>query len=228
MKGDKEFASDTYKTDDWQRWNREIAKILIPTTKNITQDEANVVVRALQIHMKVRTPDSRFGLASKKLLLEKIPERHRASVAQVLKETPKKVSRYLEIPQVESGLVLKQVSLNDFEQKLEELMGTRYRRGISDCSGILKTAMRKLGVVDLSFDGSSTDIIHTLTTDRREVSEVRAGDFFYWKSSKNPRASHIAYVLSVLTDGIWIIDSSTDSMTTTKRFLSWEKVLRKK
>ena len=54
------------------------------------------------------------------------------------------------------------------------LIGTKYKKGTADCSGILKTVMRKLGVVDKSFDGSSTDIMRMLTTDKRKASEVRS------------------------------------------------------
>ncbi len=66
------FASNTYKTGDWMSWNREVAKILIPSVQDITSEEARIITKALQIHLKINNPDSRFGLSTKKALMKYI------------------------------------------------------------------------------------------------------------------------------------------------------------
>lgn len=221
------FASNTYKTGDWMSWNREVAKILIPSVQDITSEEARIITKALQIHLKINNPDSRFGLSTKKALMKYISVK-KVEGKQKFAFQEQDLQKELKKVLIWSELILKQILPEHFEEKLMALIGTKYRKGTADCSGILKTVMRKLGVVDKSFDGSSTDIMRMLTTDKRKASEVRSWDFFYWKSIKYPGAHHIAYVSSVEEKGIWIIDSSTDFMSTKKRFLSWTKVLRKK
>lgn len=80
----------------------------------------------------------------------------------------------------------KTILAQHFEEELISMIGTPYKRGISDCSGIFKTVMRELDIVDDSFDGSSTEIMHRFTIDKRNVSEARAGDFFYWNPKRTP------------------------------------------
>lgn len=66
------FASNTYKTGDWMSWNREVAKVLIPTVQDITPEETSIVIKALQIHLKMNDADLRFGLSTKKALIKHI------------------------------------------------------------------------------------------------------------------------------------------------------------
>lgn len=70
---------------------------------------------------------------------------------------------------------MKQVSPEHFEETLMSFIGTRYQKGISDCSGIIQMAMRSLGVIGMnSLIGSSSDIINRLTVDKRRPTEARS------------------------------------------------------
>lgn len=229
MKQESMFSSAAYKTGDFEAWNKEIARTLLPTVSDITPEEATIIAKALQMHLKSKNPDGQFGPSSKKALFAHFSGKKSESArafpsSQFSRGAGLRYSPDTALP----GLVLKQILPEHFEEKLMTLVGTKYRKGVSDCSGILKTAMRSLGVIDDSFEGTSRDIISKLTVDKRKASEVRPGDFFYWVPARNPQAHHIAYVSSVEDSGVWIIDSSTDYYATTKRFLPWRTVLKKK
>jgi hypothetical protein len=82
--------------------------------------------------------------------------------------------------------VLKTIPAKHFESGLLERIGTPYKKGSYDCSALIKTVMRDLGIIDRTFDGSSIDIMRKFTINTRKISEIRSGDFFYCKSARFP------------------------------------------
>jgi hypothetical protein len=55
------------------------------------------------------------------------------------------------------------------------LVGTPYQSGLTDCSGIIQIAMKKLGIINVnSFIGSASDIMARLTSNKRKPSEVQS------------------------------------------------------
>lgn len=132
------------------------------------------------------------------------------------------------IPLKSSNIIRKRVPAEHFEKAFMRYIGTPYKLGVTDCSGIIQKVLRNLGVIgESTFTGSAANIFNTLTIDKRSPTEARPGDFFYWIPRNDQSSRHIAYIASVGTDGVWLLDSSTDHHGTSKRFMSWKKVEEK-
>lgn len=124
-----------------------------------------------------------------------------------------------------SNVIVKRVPVKDFEETLRSLIGTPYIKWVSDCSGIMRMALEKLGAIDKTgFIGSAATIMRTLTVDNRSLKEARPWDLVYWIPRRDKTAHHIAYVISVWADGIRIIDASTDEGGAEERFISRERM----
>lgn len=217
----------------------------------LTNLEESIVIRAIQ-NLTGTEDDGKFGPKSKKSYLAHFQDAapviaknaplEAKSIAQVTQETQEAVMSVAqksnlaraisEVAKLKNDLVLRQVSAEEFNETLMGFVGTKYRRGVTDCSGILRIAMKKLGLIDPGFHGNSGQIMKKLTADRRKMVEAQSGDFLYWRSARtqknNQTAYHIAYVMSVEKLGVWILDSSTDTRKMTKRFLDWTTVAKKR
>lgn len=207
----------------------------------LTESEEKLIIKAIQ-KLIGTADDGMFGPKSKHSFLAHFeePKPIANSVAEIKQSTQEATMARLaekaahaktiaNASELKADLVLRQVPQEEFDETLLEYVGTKYRRGTTDCSGILRMAMKKLGLIDPAFQGNSRQIMDKLTGEKRKIMQAQSGDFLFWKSarSKNSRASHIAYVMSVEKMGIWILDSSTDVRKTAKRFLDW-KTLGKK
>lgn len=86
--------------------------------------------------------------------------------------------------------------------------------------------MKDLGVIPKDLGGDAKFIIDSLTKDKRSIKNLKSGDFVFWKNAQG--ANHIAYVSNVDSEGVHIIDSSTDKGKVAERFIPWRLMAQKR
>lgn len=200
----------------WKIWNLEIAKILFPNINNISQNEANIVIKALELHFQLKTTNWQFWPKSKKELLKKLG------------------SLNLDNTWISEDDI-KRVSIWTFEHHLFKFEWVKYVPWQTDCSWTIMQIISMLTNKNLAdilpintWWKLSTSIITKLTKDKRHWSFAKKWDFIYWKSKRSKNQSHIWYVIDRDEKWIYIFDSSTDTWVAKKRFLPWESLARKK
>lgn len=228
LKNNELFSWDNYiRWQTWKIWNKEIVKILFPTTKDISQKEEEIVIKALQKTFSLWSSEWKFWPKSKELFLKTINFQTSVSLETIL-------VNYDEVKENSSNLLnnVRQVSIDEFEKYLFSLEWKKYKKWKTDCSWIFFITFNKLDIlkdVELTFEQEwSTTIIKKLIQTQKELEEIERWDLIYWESSRYPWAKHIVYVSKVEEDWAWIFDSSVDTWIIKKRFLPWEILLRKK
>lgn len=222
------FSTKNYvRWQTWKTWNEKIVKILFPTTKDISQKEEEVIIKALQKTFDLESSEWKFWTKSKENFLKYWKKETKISLEDIL-------ISYDEVKENSSDILsnVKQVSIDEFEKYLFSLEWKKYKRWQTDCSGIFFITFNKLDIlkeVELTLENEwSTTIIKKLTQSKKELEEVERWDLIYWESSRYRWAKHIAYVSKVEENWIWIFDSSVDSGIIKNRFLNWEILERKK
>lgn len=228
LKNNGLFSWDNYvRWQTWKTWNKEIVKILFPTTKDISQKEEEIVIKALQKTFSLWSSEWKFWPKSKELFLKTINFQTSVSLETIL-------VNYDEVKENSSNLLnnVRQVSIDEFEKYLFSLEWKKYKKWKTDCSWIFFITFNKLDIlkdVELTFEEEwSTTIIKKLTQTQKELEEIERWDLIYWESSRYSWAKHIVYVSKVEEDWVWIFDSSVDTWIIKKRFLPWKILSRKK
>lgn len=228
LKNNELFSTKNYiKWQTWKIWNKEIVKILFPTTKDISKKEEEIIIKALQKTFSLWSFEWKFWPKSKELFIKINNFWTNVSLETIL-------VNYDAVKKNSSNLLnnVRQVSIDEFEKYLFSLEWKKYKKWKTDCSWIFFITFNKLDIlkdVELTFEQEwSTTIIKKLTQTQKELEEIERWDLIYWESSRYPWAKHIVYVSKVEEDWAWIFDSSVDTWIIKKRFLPWEILSRKK
>ncbi len=232
LKKDEIFNPKNYKRwETWKMWNDEIIRIFYPTYfDNFSFEEKQIIIKALQEYYKAPTKDGQFWRSSREHLIKVFSQKHQAkksteSIVQKPKLWPLK-------HQPKPEIVIKRITINEFEDFLFSLKWTKFISWIADCSWMLFKSFYRLWLIDMSkfliTHRWSASIMKQLTINLRDSSTAKRWDFIYWNSSKYEWSSHIWYIAWVKEDWVRIFDRSSDVWEASLRFFTWERLAMKK